>query len=132
MQLSYRGHSYNQDAPAVDMVDSGMTGSYRGRTYALTYPRHIPVAQPTHNLVYRGAAYTTTTTGGIQSTARPKPAAQPIPAGVIRMPYTLQGTYDSVHRLNIQRRLQQRIEAAKARGDQKLLMLLEREMQQAG
>lgn len=128
MQLSYRGHSYTQDATSVDMVDSGLSGSYRGRAHTFTYPRHIPVAQPTYNLVYRGAAYHTTATGGVTPTA-PQPM---VPAARVRVPRSLQGAYGNVHQLNIQRRLQQRIEAAKAKGDQNLLLLLEHEMQQAG
>ncbi len=133
MQLSYRGTSYNQNVTPVDMVDSGMTASYRGRTYSLTYPRHIPVAQPAHNLVYRGVAYQTNAMSGAEPAVAPKPAVKSIPTSTIRIPHSLQkGSYDSVHKLNIQRRLQQRIEAAKARGDQRLLLLLEREMQQAG
>lgn len=132
MQLSYRGHSYSVDHPSVDMADSGIAGSYRGHAFPVTYPRHIPVAQPVRNLSYRGVRYQTTATGGVQSIvpqpAIPQPAVQPT-----LMPRLLQtSTYDNVHQLNIRQRLQQRIEAARAKGDQKLLSLLEREMQQAG
>lgn len=133
MRLSYRGHSYNQDVTSVDMVNSNMTGSYRGRTYPLTYPRHIPVAQPTHHLVYRGAAYQTTATGGYKPVHAPNSAVEAVSISAVRPSRQMRtDSYDNVHRLNIQRRLQQRIEAAKARGDQKLLRLLEHEMQQAG
>jgi hypothetical protein len=40
------------------------------------------------------------------------------------------GEVAKVHRQNIERSLQHRIEVAKARGDQNLVNILEREMQQ--
>lgn len=135
MQLSYRGVRYTRESTPVDMIDSGMVGTYRGQTFPITYPRHMPVQQAVHNLVYRGTAYRTTATGGtvaVERVVENVPVRPAAPSGSVapirRIPSE---AYETTHRSNIQRRLQQRIEAAKARGDQKLLSLLEHEMQQA-
>jgi hypothetical protein len=137
MQLSYRGSHYDLDLASTDMVDSGVKGVYRGRTFPITYPRHIPV-QPSHELMYRGSAYRTTATGKAESVTRTPVAA--VPTAKLAAPSTyLWGqackvqtpTVEKMHKLHIQQRLQHRIEVARAKGDQALLGLLEREMQQA-
>lgn len=138
MQLSYRGAHYNLDLTSTDMVDSGMKGVYRGQAFPITYPRHIPT-QPSHALTYRGTAYRTTATGNTEAILRPVAA---VPVVKVAPPAYLTGLsgqtcrlqtpdLEKMHRLNIQQRLQHRIEVAKAKGDQALLRLLEREMQQA-
>lgn len=137
IQLTYRGARYNYEPTPVDMVETNQVGVYRGQAYPITYPRHIPV-QPVHNLSYRGVAYQTTATGGTVTAPgkSAKAAAQPVPLAAPSNPRwqtakTLRTEYETTHRLNIQRRLQQRIEAAKARGDNNLLNLLQDEMQRA-
>lgn len=141
MQLSYRGSHYNLDLSSAEMEDSGMKGVYRGKAFPITYPRHIPT-QPSHELRYRGVAYRTTETGSIETIARRPVSA--VPTAKLSAPSTylssnLSGqacrvqapNLEKVHRLNIQQRLQHRIEVAKAKGDQVLLRMLEHEMQQA-
>lgn len=136
MQLSYRGARYNLDPSSVDVVDSGMKGVYRGQAFPITYPRHIP-SQPSHELRYRGAAYRTTVTGSTE-TILPRPISA-VPTSKPSASTYLWGqackvqtpNLEKMHRLHIQERLQHRIEVAKVRGDQTLLHLLEREMQQA-
>ncbi|MCU0524664.1 MAG: DUF4278 domain-containing protein [Elainella sp. Prado103] len=127
MQLTYRGHSYLVDHSSVDMAESGITGTYRGHAFPVTYPRHIPVAQPVRHLSYRGVRYQTTSGGGVKTTA-PQPALRSSQTPRLIKP----SSYNNVHQLHIRQRLQQRMEAAKAKGDQKLLSLLEQELQQAG
>jgi hypothetical protein len=137
MQLSYRGSYYNLDLPSADMVDSGARGIYRGQTYSITYPRHIP-AQPARELKYRGAAYRTTETGANDIILRRPVAAIPAAKLASASTYLWGQTckvqtpeLEKMHRLSIQQRLQHRIEVARAKGDQALLHLLESEMQQA-
>lgn len=133
MQLSYRGKQYTHDAAPVDMVDSGLVGVYRGQTVHFSYPRHLPGPQPTHRLMYRGVAYQTGT-ADVRSVEQPAAVAPVAAPSCLRVPTRPHRTseYDKVHQLNIQRRLQHRIEVAKARGDQQLLNLLQHELQQAG
>jgi hypothetical protein len=137
MQLSYRGSHYDLDLSSADMVDSGMKGVYRGQTFPITYPRHIPT-QPSHELRYRGAAYRTTATGSTEAILRRSVAAVPTRKLAASSTYlsgqtcrVLTPDLEKMHRLNIQQRLQHRIEVARAKGDQALLHMLEREMQQA-
>jgi Domain of unknown function (DUF4278) len=134
MQLSYRGNSYSYNPVFAEMTESGETGTYRGQTYPIKYPRHIPVAQPSHELTYRGVSYRTNSRG-VAAPSTSRPAVSPAPAvayqgSVTPIRRTATKSYDAVHRMHIQRRLHQRMEAARARGDQQLLNLLEIEMRQ--
>jgi hypothetical protein len=121
------------------MIQSESTGSYRGQTFHFSYPKHIPVPQPSLNLKYRGVAYRTTELGTVESiahTVETKPAlevvhsvsAQTSPVRQSRR--TMIAEVARVHRENIQRSLQHRLEVAKARGDESLIHQLEQEMQQ--
>lgn len=139
MKLSYRGVHYEAPLTAVEGVERGITGNYRGQTVHFTYPRHIPV-QPILDLKYRGTAYRTTASGGVEAgiadaiqVASPngletRPALATIPAAMSR--HAKMDEVNRVHRDNIYRQLQHRIDVARARGDQSLIQLLEREMQQ--
>jgi hypothetical protein len=89
-------------------------------------------------LTYRGVVYRTTETGGVESIATPtspRVAAAPVtnpvdqPSPFLQVRRMQMSEFADAHRRNIQRRLQQRIEAAKAKGDENLLHQLEREMQ---
>lgn len=143
MKLSYRGAHYDHQPTPVDMVDSGVSGQYRGQQLRFTYPRHVPVPQPVANLKYRGVAYQTTATGGANPLAqssgtvagahpelsageRPVSIDLPLAAQVRRLQAS---ELARVHLENIRQRLQHRIEVAKAKGDTRLLHELEREMQ---
>lgn len=136
MRLSYRGAHYEYEPTPVDLVDSGISGQYRGQSFTFAYPRHVPVPQTAALLKYRGVSYRTTATGKIESapaTAHPELApgeravAIPLPlkSRIRHLP-----TSDSaqVHLENIRQRLQHRIDVAKAKGDTNLLHQLEEEM----
>ncbi len=143
MRLTYRGLPYNHESAVVDEVETQLRGRYRGQSYALTYPRHIPVPQPALDLQYRGIAYRTKTNGEIES-------REPVTAKTSAMAPTLSnssrndrstGTRPTgkralmlemgrVHRENLQHRLQHRLEVAKAQGNSSLVAQLESEMSQ--
>lgn len=136
MRLSYRGIHYDHKPTPVDLVDSSMTGQYRGQTFAFTYPRHIPVPQSAVALKYRGIAYQTTAIGSIESvpaTAHPELAAGEravaVPLPLKSYLRRLQSNdLSQVHLESIRQRLQHRIDVAKANGDTNLLDELEKEM----
>lgn len=142
MKLSYRGVRYDSVSTPISMVESEGVGHYRGGSFHFTYPRHIPVPQPVLELKYRGVAYQTNAKGGAESISPAMRAAKAAvrdvfrPTGVdqarsaIRSRQAILGEVAKVHRQNIERSLQHRIEVAKARGDQNLVNILEREMQQ--
>lgn len=61
MKLTYRGISYDYNPPQVVMSTSKTAGKYRGLDVRFRNPAKVPVQQPTLDLQYRGAAYTTNT-----------------------------------------------------------------------
>ncbi|MBD2072205.1 DUF4278 domain-containing protein [Leptolyngbya sp. FACHB-671] len=142
MKLSYRGVRYDSVSTPINMVESEGTGNYRGSNFHFTYPRHIPVRQPVLELKYRGVAYQTNATGGVESISPAIRAAKAAvrdvfrPSGMdqarsaIRARQEILSEVAKVHRQNIERSLQHRIEVARERGDQNLVNVLEREMQQ--
>ncbi|MBD2461573.1 DUF4278 domain-containing protein [Oscillatoria sp. FACHB-1407] len=138
MKLRYRGAEYDYEPTPVDMAETGITGQYRGRTFNFAYPRHIPVPQPTGDYKYRGVTYHRTANGTIEPVSAPvaapaTPAVQ-TPTGVTYRSvaasrHALMQEVAGKHRENIHRRLQHRLEVARAKGDQLLINELEREMQ---
>ncbi len=140
----------------IEMVDSGIEGCYRGHTFHFTYPRHLSASastlQPARQLVYRGAAYHTTAAGVRSHLPAPavRPASRPVrpvaeinartthhrsvaPLELASRAVNLAGKeYSNIHRRHIQERLQHRIDVARSQGNQHLLQMLEREMQQVG
>lgn len=136
MKLSYRGAHYDYEPIAANMAESELTGHYRGRHFQFNYPRHIPVPQPILTLNYRGSTYRTTATGGTEALVPVEglrevasTSTQSIKTS-LRARQALLSEVARVHRQNIQRSLEHRIEVARAKGDQQLINLLEREMQQ--
>lgn len=136
MKLTYRGTAYDYTPAALDMVDSELTGMYRGQAIRFSYPKHIPVAQTAANLSYRGVSYQRSASGvvtslphGVDAQSAMAPAAESqslIPSRARRSTFT---EVARVHHENIMRNLQHRLDVARAKGDETLIRALEREMQ---
>ncbi len=128
MKLMYRGVSYEHEPMNIDLVESDVIGHYRGASYKVQYPRHIPVPQSLPALCYRGVAY-----GG---TAPRKRDVQPpvLATGTVTPPRPIQlnliAEAARMHAANICRSNERRLQAAKARGDDHLVQLLEQELLQ--
>lgn len=116
MKLSYRGANYDYDIPAVDMLEGEVAGKYRGQNWNYRYPRHIRVPKQAQDL-QRGL---------LCATAAPKPAEN---AAAVTPPPKVE-EIAQVHRANICNILDRRLQIAKARGDERLLRLLEIESKQ--
>lgn len=138
MRLTYRGLPYAYEPATVDAVETQLRGHYRGQSYALTYPRHIPFPQPALDLQYRGIAYRTKTNGEIES-REPISTTTPTTASALSSASrkarsagrrALLAEIGRVHRENLQHRLQHRLEVAKAQGNSSLIAQLENEMNQ--
>ncbi|MDY6940747.1 MAG: DUF4278 domain-containing protein [Cyanobacteriota bacterium] len=125
MKLNYRGIHYEFDRTPIDMEPGPVKGKYRGRPWEIHYPRHMNVPQAVMALKYRGVAYRTTETGGIAT----PPASDRIPTQVPK-PATLEAQLATVHKAYLLQRLTHRLEVAKAKGDERLVHLLELEQQQ--
>jgi len=102
------------------MIEGEVAGKYRGQNWNYRYPRHIPTPKK-----YGGTHYTTKR----DSQAGDRDVAAPsAPAAVKSYPTVVDVA--QVHRANICNILDRRQQAAKAKGDERLLRLLELEWQQ--
>ena len=113
MQLTYRGANYEYDIPTVDMVEGEVAGKYRGQNWNYRYPRHIPVPK---------------TYGGVNHSAKRDTAAASAPAAVKSAPTFAEVA--QVHRVHICNILDRRQQVAKAKGDERLMRLIEIEWKQ--
>ena len=126
MKLTYRGANYEYDIPTVDMIEGEVAGKYRGQNWNYHYPRHMKVPQHAHDLQYRGVLDSNRESlkidedviGTVDSTR----------ATVISSAKVQEVT--TVHRLNICNILDRRKQVARAKGDVKLMCLLESESKQ--
>ena len=120
MKLTYRGANYEYDIPTVDMIEGEVAGKYRGQNWNYRYPRHIPNPNK-----YGGTNYTKKRDA---EAGDRDVAAASAPAAVESYPTVVEVA--QVHRANICNILDRRQQAAKAKGDERLLRLLELEWQQ--
>jgi hypothetical protein len=138
MQLTYRGAHYNytpRSAEAAQEVDvfnalrPAYNIHYRGSVYTV-YPNVEPrlaVTQPAGPLFYRGATYSLN--------GETLPSARKVASAVSSRPAlnrkaTSPAEFAAVHRDNLYKNLQRRLQVARDKQDQNLINLLERELQQ--
>jgi Domain of unknown function (DUF4278) len=133
MKLFYRGVSYDYDvatgAPlrAAAPVRQPFSLSYRGLAYDVN-PAQATRSEPVHSaalLVYRGLTYSLN--GGQVAIAPVKPA---INFKLFTTKAAAMAEVSNLHRSNIYQRLERRLKAAEAKGDQSLVQQLHREMEQ--
>ncbi|MEG4170776.1 MULTISPECIES: DUF4278 domain-containing protein [unclassified Microcoleus] len=120
MKLTYRGSNYEYDIPTVDMVEGEVAGKYRGQNWNYRYPRHIPNPKK-----YGGPNYTKKRDA---QAGDGNVAAANAPGAVKSYPTVMEVA--QVHRANLCNILDRRKQAAKAKGDETLLRLLEIESRQ--
>ena len=120
MKLSYRGSNYDYDIPTVDMIEGEVAGKYRGHNWNYRYPRHLRGAQQAQDWQQRDRDRP-------DCTNRAPKADENVAA--VRSALTVEDIV-KVHRANICNILDRRLQAAKARGDERLLRLLEIESKQ--
>lgn len=124
MRLTYRAVNYEYDIPTIETTEGPVTGKYRGQDTHTNYPRHIPT--PVYNeLKYRGVAYTVgePKVCAIKEAPQETKVATEVGRGKV-------SNLADVHYQNLCQRLEYRKQAAMARGDHKLLQLLEKESRQ--
>lgn len=140
MQLTYRGAQYDYTPRSAEAVREtnvfrairpSYNLHYRGAVYTVDPNAEpaLPSVHPSANLVYRGVAYNLN--GGKRSTAAVQNRAS---VGSSR-PHFHQKASDNAefvltHRSNLRSNVQRRLQVARERGDQNLVSLLERELQQ--
>ncbi|HBB33372.1 MAG TPA: hypothetical protein DDZ80_21875 [Cyanobacteria bacterium UBA8803] len=132
MKLSYRSVKYEARPSVLEVTEGEIGGTYRGQQWRFHYPRHIPEPLPVHDLKWRGVAYRT----GQATLTEPIQVAQAVAIAATKLTFT-GGSHTKVvdetaniHLKNIQRSLEHRLQVAKAKGDENLVRLLEKESEQ--
>jgi hypothetical protein len=125
MKLSYRGNKYDNASSFLEVREGDIGGTYRGQTWRSHYVRHIPEPAPVHDLRYRGVAYRI----GQAAVAMPTAAEGrcTLPVSHRREREKELDEVSRMHLSNIRRSLERRMQVAKAKGDEKLVRLLEQE-----
>lgn len=130
MKRTYRGIAYEVETPEVQMVKSQVRGQYRGAVFNYRQPVQVPVQQPVLNLSYRGVEYRTDGRSvAVVPMPRLQPALQATNSAFQLRQQQLQNL-EMVHRANIRRTVEQRLLSARANGNEKLIRMLEAELQQ--
>jgi hypothetical protein len=125
MKLSYRGVKYDNASSFLEVTEGDIGGTYRGQTWRSHYVRHIPEPAPVHDVRYRGVAYRTGQVAVAVPTATG--ARCTLPASHRREREKELDEVSRMHLTNIRRSLERRMQVAKAKGDEKLVRLLEQE-----
>lgn len=127
MKLSYRGVSYENESLNLEFREGEIGGKYRGQEWKTHYPRHIPELKPKVYRQYRGVAYSSRPSIRTESDLETaKLCSCPLIVSTPQLPKNL----EAIHRENLLRNLERRLDAAMTRGDQNLITLLEQELQQ--
>ena len=133
MKCIYRGSEYNITHPALTVTSSEVLGVYRGVAY-----RHQRVSadihQPIYDLMYRGVAYRTGEFAGVPSsvsgqpevTVSPQSPSKTVPAG-FSLGLQRLSELEKVRAASLRKNLEERLEVAKAQGNQSLIQVLEGE-----
>lgn len=141
MKMTYRGVSYERTPLSLEVTEGEIGGKYRGAAWQQKYPRHIPVPQPKLDLKYRGAAYCVGDPIDVEATRLRRTYAGAATSVVpkteqVAVPKTSRQRASEelghIHRNNICRSLERRLQAARAKGDENLIRLLEAESKQIG
>ncbi|WP_017303277.1 DUF4278 domain-containing protein [Spirulina subsalsa] len=137
MELCYRGVHYQRQPLSLEVSEGELSGKYRGQSYHYRYPRHIPTLQTKPPLKYRSVAYQYCPMIQTENTLKAQLAAiaescqqenYQKSAPVARL--NLAQETAQVHLYNMRRNLEYRLQVARARGDQNLIGMLEKESRQ--
>ncbi|MEW6491222.1 MAG: DUF4278 domain-containing protein [Cyanobacteriota bacterium] len=126
MKLSYRGVKYENTSPVLEVTEGDIGGTYRGQSWRSHYVRHIPEPAPVHDLKYRGVAYRTNQSA-VAVSASAAATRCTLPGYHKREREKVLDEVSRTHLTNIRKNLERRIQVAKAKGDEKLMRLLEQE-----
>ena len=136
MKLKYRGTTYETQPLSLNLVEKQLIGKYRGQDcYRAVYDTSM-IPQSHSRLKYRGVAY-----GGEVEQAAPIGTVQES-TFKIQVPQHQKPVYssrhqamsalDKVHNKFLLEKLEQRISAARQKGDENLVHMLEIEKNQLG
>ncbi|MCT7955892.1 DUF4278 domain-containing protein [Laspinema palackyanum] len=130
MKLTYRGIGYDSEPQSFNLMEAEIGGKYRGNDWQVRYPRHIPVPATLKELTYRGAQYnsgepvSTSVAPVAPKTRQVRPLMDAQPADKVMEEVA------KLHRNNICRSLERRMQAAMMLGNENLIEQLQMESQQ--
>ena len=130
MKLTYRGVNYEPNPLTLEPTANEISGNYRGGTWKRNYPRHIPQTQPTAELKYRGVSHYIGDPLQVELMILCKKHSSAASAAQIGIPEKNGGELAETHLTNIRHNLERRLLAAREKGDQDLIRLLEDEARQ--
>ncbi len=133
MKLSYRGVSYEHSPSTLEVTEGEILGKYRGIGWHCHTLKEMPVPQPNMALKYRGVAYNTNPAAATTGSCNVRVTAANVASAVARpvvASKVLNKELEAVHRFNLQRNLERRLQVARERGDLALINLLEAESRQ--
>jgi hypothetical protein len=131
MKLTYRGAQYEYEPSNQEVTEGEIGGNYRGQPWHVHYPKHIPVPHSIKNLTYRSVAYSTGRPVAAKSQAVTRLAAALENNSIwsTRNPDVIDEAA-RIHLANIRSSLERRLAVAKAKGDENLVRMLEKESKQ--
>jgi hypothetical protein len=131
MKLSYRGVNYELTPPTLEVTEGEILGKYQGVSWHCQTLREMHIPRVTPILTYRGATYSQGQgVGQVASSAVWGAATKPDRPVFSPKAFPVRKQAGQVHRANLLRNLERRIQVAKEKGDQTLISLLEAESRQ--
>ena len=132
MKLTYRGVTYEQSRCSLEMKEGEILGKYRGMPVherVLASPIERPEMDSVE-LTFRGGSYLSPQ---VKVAVRSQVAPLVAPSCPIRLPQLSQvisPDLGNVHLQNMRNNLERRLQAARAKGDEQLIRLLQQESQE--
>ncbi len=121
MRLSYRGVSYDYTPPTLEVTESEIQASYRGTSWKCYTLAEAPIPRSPHTLKGQKGFYSQRDFSQIERSSQAQP---------IRSTFNVLQQLKRIHKANIDRSLEHRMQVAKDRGDYQLLQILESELRE--
>ncbi|UBF28086.1 DUF4278 domain-containing protein [Kovacikia minuta CCNUW1] len=130
MKLSYRGVNYEFTPPSLEVTEGEILGKYRGVNWRCHTLQETPIPQINQTLTYRGVSYGPNRVNNQVPTMGAQAGSTRTLKPVVPKAFPVRKQAEEVHRANLLRNLERRLQVAKERGDQNLISLLEAESRQ--
>ena len=131
MKFSHRGANYNDAPSMLEVTEREIGNMCQGQKREFSYVRHIPEPLPLPNRQFRSVTYCTAQPTAAKSTvAAPRVMTVSDRTSLSCKKREILDELMNSHLQNIQRSLEHRLQVARAKGDQKLVRLLEAESKQ--
>lgn len=123
MRLSYRGVSYEYSPPTLEVTEGEIQGKYRGTPWKCHTLAEVPVPRSPQASENPKSVYSQQDFSQIEQT-------QPSQSQPICLTFNVLQQLKRIHKANIDRSLEHRMQVAIDRGDKQLLQVLESELRE--